>query len=242
MPNYKVVDADVLDADLQTVADAIKAKAGTEEALAFPSGFASAVESIETGGGADHTIEDGLITGTLTEYTNDRVESVKVYAFYYSEIASISLPNAKEIKGRAFQYAKATTVILPNVETIGEYAFSYAKLTEIRVPICTSLGSGAFQGCSSLELADMGMIPEISGNFNFKSCSKLTTLILRNNGVTALRSTSHLDSTPYAIGKTGGTVYVPAALIEIYQTATNWSALYEAGTCNFVAIEGSEYE
>ena len=51
MANYKVVDADRLDADLGKVADSIRAKSGTSEALAFPDGFSSAVENIETGGG-----------------------------------------------------------------------------------------------------------------------------------------------------------------------------------------------
>jgi hypothetical protein len=51
-----------------------------------------------------------------------------------------------------------------------------------------------------------------------------------------------LSKTPFASGGTGGTVYVPQALITEYQNATNWSTLYAGGTCNFVAIEGSEYE
>lgn len=47
MPNYKVVDADKLDADLGSVADAIRKKGGTEDELAFPAGFKSAVEGIK---------------------------------------------------------------------------------------------------------------------------------------------------------------------------------------------------
>lgn len=53
MANYKVVDADQLDADMATVADAIRSKAGTEDALRFPDGFVSAVEGIEVGGAAE---------------------------------------------------------------------------------------------------------------------------------------------------------------------------------------------
>ena len=50
MANYKVVDADQLDADLASVADSIRAKAGTTDQMAFPDGFKSAVEGIQTGG------------------------------------------------------------------------------------------------------------------------------------------------------------------------------------------------
>ena len=51
MPNYKVVNADQLDADLTIVSDAIQAKAGTEGPFVFPDGFVSAISAIQTGGG-----------------------------------------------------------------------------------------------------------------------------------------------------------------------------------------------
>ena len=51
MPNYKVVDADRLDSDLEMVADAIRAKGGTSEKLAFPEGYKAAVESMQAGSG-----------------------------------------------------------------------------------------------------------------------------------------------------------------------------------------------
>lgn len=50
MPTYKMVDTDQLEADLTTVADKIRAKGGTYEALDFPDGFAAAVESLSAGG------------------------------------------------------------------------------------------------------------------------------------------------------------------------------------------------
>ena len=76
----------------------------------------------------------------------------------------------------------------------------------------------------------------------FGYCKNLTTLVLKSETVCTLSNINAFNNTPFASGKTGGTVYVPQALIESYQTATNWSTLYAAGTCNFVAIEGSEYE
>lgn len=48
----KLVDSNQLDADLTSVANAIRAKGGTSDPLAFPVGFVSAVNSIPTGGGA----------------------------------------------------------------------------------------------------------------------------------------------------------------------------------------------
>ena len=44
MPNYKIVDADKLDADLTRVADAIRETAGAAERLAFPVGMIDAIK------------------------------------------------------------------------------------------------------------------------------------------------------------------------------------------------------
>lgn len=48
----KVVDSAVLDAGMKSVADAIRAKAGTTDLLEWPDGFKAAVEGIQTGGGS----------------------------------------------------------------------------------------------------------------------------------------------------------------------------------------------
>ncbi len=50
MAHDKAVDSAQLDADLAVVADAIRAKGGTDAQLAFPAGFVSAVQAIASGG------------------------------------------------------------------------------------------------------------------------------------------------------------------------------------------------
>lgn len=47
----KLVDSSQLDADLTSVANAIRTKGGTSGDLAFPAGFVSAIQAIPTGGG-----------------------------------------------------------------------------------------------------------------------------------------------------------------------------------------------
>lgn len=80
----KVIDSAILDAELLTVADAIRAKGGTSDVLAFPEGFVSAVEAIAAGGGEsggigaikfvdeDITVEES--TSTAVTYTIDGVQ------------------------------------------------------------------------------------------------------------------------------------------------------------------------
>lgn len=60
MANYKLVDAEKLDADLQTIADAIKAKTGDNSTLVFPTDFAAEIANITGGGGgsADNILDN----------------------------------------------------------------------------------------------------------------------------------------------------------------------------------------
>ena len=48
MATYKIVNSEQLDADLTTLADAIRAKCGTTDTLSFPDGMKSAVEAMST--------------------------------------------------------------------------------------------------------------------------------------------------------------------------------------------------
>ena len=49
MATYKVVDADQLNADMSSVADSIRTKGGTTDALAWPDGYKTAIDSIPAG-------------------------------------------------------------------------------------------------------------------------------------------------------------------------------------------------
>lgn len=65
----KVIDSAQLEADLTTVADAIRAKGETTEPLAFPDEYVAAVEAIET----------GVDTSDATATANDMVYNKTAY-------------------------------------------------------------------------------------------------------------------------------------------------------------------
>lgn len=295
MANYRVVDADKLDADLTTVADAIRAKGGTSEKLAFPDGLVSAVEGIETASvlgelsiteNGEYTPDEGVdgfskvtvsVAGsgggsdllaahfnrTMSEYHSEAVTGIPQYAFYWDHtilnvdvqnaktigqsafdnaknFESINAPNVATIGNRAFASTKVATGDFPLATSIGNYAFSGAPLTSINIPLITTLNVSALQN-TQLEWVDLPAVTTLNDQ-SLSGCGSLTAVILRAESVVTMKYLSVFSGTPFAVGGTGGNVYVPSALIESYRTATNWSALYEAGTCNFVAIEGSEHE
>ena len=103
MANYKIVDTDQLEADLASVAESIRAKAGTSGKMAFPAGFKSAVEGIEKGG----TLQAKTVTPTTERQT------VTADAGYYGlssvtvEAAGMILPTG----GRLYYVGNAVSAI-----------------------------------------------------------------------------------------------------------------------------------
>ena len=57
----KLVDSEQLNNDLTVVANAIRAKGETSASLAFPNGFVSAIEDIQTGGGGGGSATDDVV-------------------------------------------------------------------------------------------------------------------------------------------------------------------------------------
>ena len=78
----KVVDSAVLDAGMKSVADAIRAKTGTTDLLAWPDGFKAAVEGIQTGGGQAFqcgTVVSADATNLVVPCTLDNILIVRKY-------------------------------------------------------------------------------------------------------------------------------------------------------------------
>ena len=215
----------------------------------------------------DEAVARKFVDRTIENFADDCITNIPEYCLYYfdSSLRSLDLPSVTNIGYGAFQWCKALEIVnVPKLKGIGSNAFSYCtKLNSADFPLVESVGTGAFDGCSSLKSVNLPMLEKVqmSAFYNcaaltsldfpkanyiyanaFNRCKQLSRLVLRSNTLCTLGNTNAFDGTPFAAGGTGGTVYVPQALITQYQNATNWSTLYAAGTCNFVAIEGSEYE
>lgn len=115
----KLVDSAQLDSDLASVADAIRNKGGTSAQLAFPAGFVSAVEAIETGGSSVDEVtvaSDGAVTQAL--------DSGKIYHFT-GTLTSLTLTLNAPSSGSLAQYhfdfesgSTTPTLTLPNTITM----------------------------------------------------------------------------------------------------------------------------
>lgn len=217
-----------INSKMTAIADAIRGKTGGTETMTLDA-MAEAIASIQTGGGADelNEIMAKFASRTLTEVYFEGITIINMGRIFNAQtlLETIHLPNLEEITGwYTFEEChKLTSLVLPKLRTYG------------------SNSGGVCKNCISLPMVDFPKLGKICGG-DFAGCVALKVLVLRLDKVCTLANKNAFDGTPFASGGTGGTVYVPQALIAEYQQATNWSTLYSAGTCNFVAIEGSEYE
>ena len=216
MANYLTTDA-----DLTSVADAIREKGGTSAALAFPAGFVDAIGEIQTGG------TDALAKrceGTLTSYESDMVTTITHSAFRdASELLAIKVHNCRQLVGGYLFYAtKLSNIAFPNLISVGLQSFSSIGATLNSIDLGENLTT----------ISQLAFSP----NANFKA------LILRSPAVPSLGNINAFNGTPFASGGAGGTLYVPAALISAYQSATNWSTILGYANNAVLPIEGSIYE
>ena len=175
----------------------------------------------------------------------DTLETIGASAFLGCDsIEEIELPSSlKSIGSYAFsQCHLLESIVIPeSVTSIGTYAFSSCeRLTEVVIPSSiTIVPNHLFYCCSNLETVEFkGQITEI-GTCGFYCCASLKTLVLTGDvtsiGATAFQECSSLPSLTFttttpptlvswnAFDKTEFPIYVPAASVEDYKTAENWS-------------------
>ncbi len=197
MADYRVVDAEQLDTDLSSVADAIRTKAGTMESMAFPDGFVNAANGIQD--------LSGMIDSTITEVViPNHVTTIREYAFRNcGRLMKITFHEGVTAIGQCcFFGCRLQECVLPrNVKTIGEQMFFtnyYMKKVD-------------------------GWLTAIIGSQTFNHCQQLTALIIRSDTACTLSSSAAFNGATALLNGTGY-IYVPSNLVDSYKSATNWSA------------------
>ena len=208
--------------------------------------YANAEITVNVSGGGGGDSSNGILDGSISgAYSNADITTLRNHALNgCSALTSVSFPNVTTVGTNAlYNCNNVTSISFPKLASTGVYSFSgMTKLTSISLPALASvLTNFTFSGDTALTIADIGSGCGGLGGQTFGGCSALKTVILRSSSVASC-SNNTFNGTPFASGGTGGTVYVPSNLISSYQTASNWSTLYNAGTCVFAAIEGSQYE
>lgn len=183
----------------------------------------------------DYSVEDGLITRTLTSYYNDRITTIGANVFYgYATLTKIDVPNVTSIGTTAFARSGLIETNFPKVDTIASQAFANnSTLKKISLPSITSLTSNALREMTGLEEIYLDNIQNIAGN-GLYACYVLKRVVIRyKGGVTTLANTSAFNLCYHILGTTNATynpeglqdgyIYVPDELLEDYKISTNWS-------------------
>jgi hypothetical protein len=123
----------------------------------------------------------------------DSSASVYEGAFAYTEISTIET-NAYKLESKAFNTCRS--------------------LTAASFPNCSYIGDGAFMYCSRLTTLDLP-ICEYIGSGVFQYCGSSLQVILGNSSVCQLNG--------ILASSFSGTIYVPSSLVDVYQSAVNWS-------------------
>lgn len=192
----------------------------------------------------DDAVIDSIINRTITEFNDDKVNTIGYGAFNSCKsLASINLPNVTTTNGLAFTDCYALTEVnLPLLTGIGEQMLRNCKslktislpgltgstgylglanctsLESVDFPLATEVGVYSFQGCPALKQIDLPSVKKICSCG--LQCQNLIALLLRKNSVCTLENTNAFQG---AIVNGTGYIYVPAALIDSYKAAANWS-------------------
>jgi hypothetical protein len=232
----KLVDSTQLDASLTYEAGKLRAKLGSSAQLDFDlangKGFGDYIDAIPSGGGEDNL--DKRIARNLTTYSNSSFTgTVPSYVFYeLTSLVSVTFGEAKIFGTYLFQYcSKLESITAPKVYELRNFCMSYmSKIQKIVLPAFKYSNAGTMRDDTLLSAVDLGSSSITAtdcyiGVQVFMNDSALNVLVIRNSKVVALQNINSFQSTPFASGKAGGTLYVPSTLISSYQSATNWSTI-----------------
>lgn len=226
----------------------------------------------------DDAVIDSIIEKTITEFRDDVITTVGMYAFYYctaltdvdlpnvthvdkmsfsncSALARLNMPNLVTTANEPFAHCTALksvsfprlktcessllrgctnleTVDVPELDAIPDFFVYQAKnsLKSVSCHAATSIGGYAFAQCTALTTVDAPCVNSIANNA-FEGCSNLAAVILRYDGVCALKNVNAFGNS--AVSNGSAYVYAPRAHLDSYKAATNWNT-YES---QFRALE-----
>ena len=150
--------------------------------------------------------------------------SIGDYAFFhYYALQSVTIPKGVTSVGNyAFYYCTVLqSVTIPEgVTSIGDYAFySCYALQSVTIPEgVASIGNSTFANCRALQSVTIPEGVTSVGNYAFQFCYAIVAYRFKRNTPPALSNSNAFNGI-----STDTVFYVPAASLNAYKTANNWS-------------------
>ncbi len=181
----KLVDSTQLDADLTSVANAIRTKGGTSADLAFPAGFVSAVNAIPTGGTTPNYLDCATTLESIFSGSSNMPQKVSC--------APAKIGQTGHFMTRAYETGKSNATIDVEIDFRQTTPFAL-KLTFYQAYGTKSITiTGNLQYCTSYDgfLNYPVALQEVNMVFDFTSCATANDCRIAslgsNNHITDMR-------------------------------------------------------
>jgi len=143
--------------------------------------------------------------------------------------------------------ANVTSIYAADATICKTYGISTdSNLETVVIPKCNQINANGVRQnvkLKSLDFDGSGLASntQIIGINAFLNCSELDTLVIRATSITGimLSNINAFNSTKFASGAAGGTLYVPNSMISTYQSASNWSTILGYSTNSIKSIEST---
>ena len=191
----------------------------------------------------DDVVMDSIIDRTITEFKDDRVTNIGEYAFYGCQsLINVDTPSVYWTgtggglwKNAFYDCKSLKSVRMDSLNIVTSAATNIfgncTALTDVFLPNLTATGNNMFMHCHSLEKISFPAMQNLTSCFSY--CKSFKALILPGETVATAKSanmfancvhfTGTIENTYNPNGDKDGYIYVPAALIDSYKAATNWS-------------------
>lgn len=226
----KLVDSTQLDADLTSVANAIRSKGGTSAPLAFPSGFVSAVQAIPGGGGGGATlIEKNISANGTYNASSDSADG-------YSKVV-VSVPASAVDSGTKSINSNGTHDVTGYATASVSVPNSYSAGDEGKVVSNGALVAQSSDSVTTNGIYDTTLINSLAVNVSGGGGASLPSIISKIDGG-SFTPASDTATRSYPISHNLGTAPKGVAI-----WATNMTKeVYGVRTVNMLQMTSTEYD
>lgn len=178
-------------------------------------------------------------------------------SYEITQNGTLATANKKMTQDLVVNVASTGVDVVSTYTSVPQDAYRQTNITSFTSSTIISLALGSFRDCSNLVSVYAPSVV-VTGNNVFFGCVNLKNVYMKGNdnyGILAgtfcdcssLEKVALAHTNVLALANTQATTiprntppvkfYVPSSLISSYQTATNWSTLYNNGYIEFVDIE-----
>ena len=168
--------------DLVSVANAIRTKGGTSDALTFPGGFVDAVGAIQAGGDSQEIVEK-FLTRTMTSIRCDSITVLPRYSLNeFKNLESVYFPELVTTPFQMFQGCTSLKYVsMPKWTGAGSGSDTFVNCKSLTdesfdMPLFVIMVHSCFKNCTGLKnVPNMLKLKQV-GDMSLQGCTGLTTL------------------------------------------------------------------